>query len=52
MKKVKFEAKTELKITGILGFMRKKVTPFGTGAKVDCPKEYLGKTVYLVITKE
>jgi len=23
----------------------------GTGAKVDCPKEYLGKTVYLVIVK-
>jgi putative transposon-encoded protein len=32
--------------------MKKKVTPFGTGAKVDCPKEYLGKTVYLVIIKE
>jgi len=52
MKKTKVELKTELKIKGILGFMRKKVTPFGTGAKVDCPKEYLGKTVYLVITKE
>ncbi len=33
------------------GFFRKKVTPFGTGAKVDCPKEYLGKTVYLVVCK-
>jgi len=52
MKKTKVELKTELKIKGILGFMRKKVTPFGTGAKVDCPKEYLGKTVYLVTTKE
>ncbi|MCD6522362.1 MAG: DUF2080 family transposase-associated protein [Candidatus Diapherotrites archaeon] len=36
----------------IIGFLRKKVTPFGTGAKVDCPKEYLGRTVYLVICKE
>jgi putative transposon-encoded protein len=52
MKKVKLEFRTELKITGILGFMKKKVTRFGTGAKVDCPKEYLGKIVYLVITKE
>jgi putative transposon-encoded protein len=52
MKKQKLEFKTELKIKGILGFMKKKVTPFGTGAKVDCPKEYLGKTVYLVIIKE
>jgi putative transposon-encoded protein len=52
MKRVKLEFRTELKIKGILGFMKKKVTRFGTGAKVDCPKEYLGKIVYLVITKE
>ena len=49
MKTVKFEPTTELKITGILGFIRRKVTPFGNGAKVDCPKEYLGKNVYLVV---
>lgn len=49
MKIVKLERTTELKLTGILGFLRKKVTPFGNGAKVDCPKEYLGKTVYLVV---
>ena len=36
----------------IEGLIQKKVTPFGTGAKVDCPKEHLGKTVYLVICKE
>ena len=36
----------------IEGFIQKKVTPFGTGAKVDCQKEHLGKTVYLVICKE
>jgi len=51
MKKVKFELTTELKLTGILGFIKRKVTPFGNGAKVDCPKEYLGKTVYLVIVE-
>lgn len=49
MKAIKLEPKTELKITGILGFMCRKVTKVGTGAKVNCPKEYLGKTVYLVI---
>ena len=48
----KLEAKTELKVEGILGFMKKKVTKFGTGAKVDCPKEYLGKTVYLVVCED
>ncbi len=48
----KLEARTELKVEGILGFMKKKVTKFGTGAKVDCPKEYLGKTVYLVVCED
>lgn len=48
----KIKAKTELKVEGILGFMKKKVTKFGTGAKVDCPKEYLGKTVYLVVCED
>ena len=27
------------------------VTKFGTGAKVDCPKEFLGRRVYLIITR-
>jgi len=52
MKKLKIIAKTELKLKKVRGFFRRKVTKFGTGAKVDCPKEYLGKTVYLVITDE
>ena len=29
----------------------KQVTAFGTGAKIDCPKEYLGKKVYVMIRK-
>ena len=52
MKKVELMETTELRITGILGFIRRKVTPFGNGAKVDCPKEYLGKNVYLVVCKD
>ncbi len=51
MRKTELTEKTELKITGILGFMEKNVTAFGNGAKVDCPKEYLGQKAYLVITK-
>ena len=27
----------------------KTVTKFGTGAKVDCPKEFIGRKVYLLI---
>ena len=29
----------------------KTVTKFGSGAKIDCPKEYLGKQVYILIRK-
>lgn len=49
MRKDKINTKTELKIEGIIGFIIKKVTRFGNGAKVDCPKQYIGKEVYLVI---
>lgn len=52
MKIIKLIAKNKLEIRNIRGFLKRKVTPFGTSAKVDCPKEYLGKTVYLVITNE
>ena len=38
-----------LEIEGIQGFFVKTVTRFGTSAKVDCLKEFIGKTVYLVI---
>jgi len=52
MKIIKLISKTELKIKNIKGFLKRKVTKFGTSAKVDCPKEFLGKTVYLVMTDE
>jgi putative transposon-encoded protein len=30
----------------------KVVTPFGTSAKVDAPKKYIGKRAYVIILKE
>ena len=52
MRKIVLNTQTELKIHNLRGFLKKTVTKFGTGAKVDCPKEYLGKPVYLVIVDE
>ena len=49
MKGVPLQAQTHLELDGIQGFFIRKVTKFGNSAKVDCPKEYLGRTVYLVI---
>ena len=52
MVKVKLNLQTELKLKNIKGFIERIVTPFGTGAKVDCPKEHLGEKVYLVIVDD
>lgn len=30
----------------------KEVVPIGNGAHVTCPKEHIGKRVYLVVCKE
>jgi putative transposon-encoded protein len=41
MKKVNLTPKTELNVKNINGFIKRKMTPFRTSAKVDCSKEYL-----------
>jgi putative transposon-encoded protein len=51
-RKVNFETTNELTIKGIVSFVKRKVTPQGTGAKVTCPREYLGKTAYLLMTDD
>ena len=52
MRKLKLQPK-KLNLTDeIIGFFEKKVTRFGNGAKIDCPKEFLGKRVYVVICKK
>jgi len=35
----------------IEGFLERVVTPVGTSAKADVPKRYIGRRVYVVITK-
>ena len=51
-KRVNFVATNTLTINNIKGFIKRKVTTHGTGAKVTCPREHLGKTAYLIITDE
>ena len=53
MRVIKLEHdKLTLQEDQILGFIEKTVTPFGNSAKVDCPKQYIGKRAYLIICKE
>lgn len=35
----------------IEGFLERIVTPLGTSAKADVPRRYLGRRVYVIITK-
>lgn len=42
----------ELVDDDIDSFFEKTVTAFGSGAKIDCPKEHLGKKVYIIVRKK
>ncbi len=43
---------SEIKIANIHTFFKKRVTKFGTSAKIGCSKEYLGKEVYVIVLKD
>ena len=45
------KGKLVLKDEEIDGFLERVVTPIGTSAKADIPRKYLGKRVYVIITK-
>ena len=49
MTKKSKKPKTELKVKNIREFFKKKVTKFGTGAKINCPKKHLNKEAYVII---
>lgn len=52
MKRVKIIKKSTLTLKGIKCFLEREVKPFGTSARIDFPKEFIGKKVYVVIANE
>ena len=52
MKKLEIEHKKKIVIENFVGFLKRKIVPNGTSARVNCPKEYLGKEAYLIILEE
>lgn len=52
MKKIKINKKSTLTLRGIKGFLERTVKPFGTSARIDFPKEFIGKKVIVVIADE
>lgn len=46
------KGKLSLKEDEVEGFLERVVTPIGTSAKADVPRKYLGKRVYVIVTKK
>ena len=52
MKKVKIIEKSSLTLKGIKCFLEREVKPFGTSGRIDFPKKFIGKKVYVIIADE
>lgn len=52
MKRVKIITKSTLTLKGIKCFLEREVKPFGTSARIDFPKEFIGKKVFVIVTDE
>ena len=51
MKHIEVKLANEISVKNIAGFFERTVSKFGTGAKIDAPKEYLGKKVIVIVKK-
>jgi putative transposon-encoded protein len=52
MKRVDIINKTTLTLKGIKCFLEREVKPFGTSGRIDFPKEFIGKKVFVIVTDE
>jgi len=52
LRKVNIKVDNEITVRNIQAYMERTVKKFGSGAKVDCPKEFLGKKAFLTIKKD
>jgi len=52
VRRIKISDKDVILTDEVEVFYEKKVTPFGNSAKVDAPKKYIGKRVYVIILKD
>jgi len=50
MKRVKIINKSSLTLKGIRCFLERVVKPFGTSGRIDFPKKFIGKKVYVIVT--
>ena len=51
MRRIKTTISNEISVKNIKGYFKRTVNKFGTGAKIDAPKEYLGKRVVVLVCR-
>jgi len=49
MRVIKATVSNEITVKNIKSYFEKSVTKFGNGAKIDAPKEHLGKRVIVLV---
>ena len=52
MRKIKTTITNKICVNNIKGYFERTINKFGTGAKIDAPKEYLGKKVIIIVCKD
>lgn len=52
MRKLKITNKTLELSDNVETFYEKVITKFGTSAKLDVPKKYIGKRAYIIVLKD
>ena len=52
MRKFTFKKENFTIESGVKFFYEKNITKFGNGAKIDAPKEYIGKKVIVLVCEE
>ena len=48
----KITISNEISVKNIQSYFERRINKFGTGAKIDAPKEYLGKKVIVLVCKD
>lgn len=51
MRTIKATVSNEITVKNIKVYFEKQITRFGNGAKIDAPKEHLGKKVIVLVVE-
>lgn len=51
MRTIKATVSNEITVKNIKAYFEKQITRFGNGAKIDAPKEHLGRKVIVLVVE-